>query len=214
MPENLTTLTTRIRAQLIDDGTLFSTATCTAAVRQALQLFNQAAPVYAVALVDVVSGQLEYELDAVNFPGLLDILDVLEYDALAYDHRPVSFVGYWEDNLPWVRLTAPAGSAQLLVSYTVPHTVDGLDGETVSTMTTGQDQVLVDGACAAAIHIRAASRVETINLAPDVVERYRLSAGHFEAVFNLGLVRYAGRPAARLAPDTRAWNDTWHTWDQ
>src|SRR5512140_3787327 len=134
MTASLTTLTSRIRAQLIDDGTLFTTATCTAAVREALHRFNQAAPVHAATLVDVVSGQKEYELDQADFSGLLDVLDVLEYDELAEDDRSVTFGHYFEDNVPWIRLTVPLSSGHLLVRYTIPHTVNGLDGSVESTL--------------------------------------------------------------------------------
>ena len=214
MPDNLTALTSRIRAQLIDDGTLFSTPTCTAAVRRALQQFNQAAPVHAATLVDVVRNQEEYQLSGADFTNLLDVLDVLEYDELGEDHRSISFVEHFEDNLPWIRLIVPLSDGHLLVRYTLPHTVDGLDGSVESTLLPDQEQVLVDGACAAAIYMRAASRTETINLAPNVVERYRLTAARFEEVFQEGLKRYKGRHMAGMELDVRAWNDEWHLWDQ
>jgi hypothetical protein len=214
MSDSLTTLTARIRAQLLDDGTLFSTATCTAAVRAALQQFNQAAPVHAAQLITVITDQLEYELTSADFPDLLDILDVLEYDATDEADRSVNFVKYFEDNRHWIRLKTPASTSQILVRYTQPHTVNGLDSKTESTMTADQDQVLVDGSCAAAIYIRAASRTETINLAPEVVKMYQLSADHYAAAFATGLLRYTGRPKAASELDTRAWNDIYHTWDQ
>lgn len=213
MTASLTTLITRIQAQLLDSGTLFSTATCTAAVRAALQQFNQAAPVHAAQLVTVVADQYEYELTAADFPGLLDILDVLEYDTAEAD-RSIDFIKYFEDNRHWIRLKTPAATTQILVRFTQPHTVNGLDSETESTMTTDQDQVLVDGSCAAAVYVRAASRTETINMAPEVVEMYQLSAAHYAAAFASGLLRYTGRPRAASELDTRAWNDAYHTWEQ
>lgn len=79
MSDTLAQLITRIQAQLIDDGTLFSTATCTAAVRQTLLRFNVAAPVQAGTLVDVVKDQRDYQLAEADFAGLLDLLDVLEF---------------------------------------------------------------------------------------------------------------------------------------
>jgi len=45
MSETLTSLVTRIQAQLLDDGTLFTTATITAGIRQALAEFNRRAPI-------------------------------------------------------------------------------------------------------------------------------------------------------------------------
>ena len=47
MTQTLTQLTAEVQAMFIDDGTRFTAATVTAAVRQALKDFNAAAPVRA-----------------------------------------------------------------------------------------------------------------------------------------------------------------------
>ena len=60
MSDTLTQLIAKIQAQLLDDGTRFTTATCTAALRAALKDFNLAAPVHAGTLIDVVADQYEY----------------------------------------------------------------------------------------------------------------------------------------------------------
>ena len=78
MTKTLTQLVSNVQALLLDDGTRFTTATITAAVRSALKEFNQRAPVYAGTLVDVVSGQKEYVLNAADFDDLIDVFAVLK----------------------------------------------------------------------------------------------------------------------------------------
>jgi len=55
MALTLTQLIAQVQALFIDDGTLFPADLCTAALRQALKDFNQAAPVHSGEVVAVVS---------------------------------------------------------------------------------------------------------------------------------------------------------------
>jgi hypothetical protein len=206
MADNLTSLIARVQAMLLDAGTVFSTATCTAAIRQALIEFNQRVPNTGADLVDVVAGQKEYALNASSMAGLLSVLGVWLQGTDEADEL-LSADLYFEDNAPFLRLREARAAGILIVRYTVPYTISGLDSAVESTLTADQEQVLVDGACAAAIAIRAVARVETINLAPDVVERYKLSMTYYRRVFEIGLALYAGRRAAVGEPDAHVWND-------
>ena len=62
MSDSLTTLTTKLQALLMDGGTLFTSTTCTAAIRQALSRINVRMPIHAGTLIDTVADQYEYEL--------------------------------------------------------------------------------------------------------------------------------------------------------
>jgi tryptophanyl-tRNA synthetase len=64
------------QAQLIDDGTRFSTATVTAAVRASLSKINHRIPLQQADLILAVSNQLDYEVTNALF-----ITDILLYDA-------------------------------------------------------------------------------------------------------------------------------------
>ncbi len=76
MTDTLTTLISKIQATLGDDGTIFTTAHATAALRLALDDWNERAPIFAAATVDVVAEQKEYEVTTQDAEAV-DIIDVL-----------------------------------------------------------------------------------------------------------------------------------------
>src|SRR3990167_8866106 len=199
MADTLTQLIEKVQDLLLDDGTRFTTATVTAAIRQALKEFNQAAPVNAGTLIDAVASQYEYVLDAADFAGLLDILGIWRDDGneietqLAYDF-------YWEDNEQVIRLAVPqaAGTANLIARFTKPNTISGLDSEAESTIPAYFDQVIVDGAAYYSICIRSAGRVETINLNNDVPDNLREAAATYLLAFMNGKGE-AGRQRPKTA---------------
>ena len=196
----------------IDDATRFTTATCTAAIRQALKDFNAAAPVRAAETQAVVSGQYEYELTDINTLQVLDVL--LEgTDTAGEDHQPLPFSPFFEDARAWIRLQTSLGSGNLIIRYLIPHTVSGLDSATESTLPAMFDAVLLDGSCYYCCVIRAASRIEQVNLNANVPDPWQSIADHYQAAFKYGLQLAQQQPAVRV-PDhpcaPRAWNDDWH----
>lgn len=216
MSDSLTTLISRVQAGLGDDGTIFTTGICTAAIREALRQFNTTAPVHAADLVTGVDDQYEYEVTDIDTRAI-KILDVLRQGDNA-DELDISltYEPYSEDERLFFRLQTPVTTSDtLIVRYTINHTINGLDSQTESTIPAEQDQIIVDGARAEAIMIRAVSRVETINLSKDQTDNYREIAGHFKAAFNAGLANLARTKQAPVGePDTRAWNDSYHNWGQ
>jgi hypothetical protein len=72
---------------------------------------------------------------------------------------------------------------------------------------------LLDGTCYYACFMRAASRIEVVNLNANVPDPWQSIAGHYQKAFQFGLILAAQQPAARL-PDSpsapRTWNDAWH----
>ena len=212
MTQTLTQLTAEVQAMFIDDGTRFTAATVTAAVRQALKDFNAAAPVRAAETQAIVSGQYEYELTDWMAIQVLDVL--LEgTDIVQENHIPLAFNPFFEDGRAWIRLQTPLGSGNLILHYTTPHTVSGLDSATESTLQALWDAVLLDGACYYSCVIRAASRIEVVNLNADVPDPWQSIADHYKQLFDLGLVLATRQPAS-CVPDKkwspRVWNDDWH----
>jgi len=202
----LATIISRTQAQLLDDGTLFTTATVTSAVRQALRDFNQRAPMNGAEIVAVVAAQKSYKLTGGTFPTLiLDILDVLKNDDTNEDDEPLDFDKNFENNDLYIRLRTAESSGNLLIRYTYSHTVNGLDDETESTMNTEQDQILVDGACAYACRTRATGIIENNNLTQESVDGYERAAKRFMLTFNYGLERFASRPMPASEKRTTSW---------
>jgi len=209
MTDTLTQLVTKLQALLLGDSTTFSTATCTAAIRQALKDLNLAVPYQGADVVDAVSDQYEYELAEST---ALEIVDVLRQGTDTYNDYNVSldFSAYFEDDRPFYRLRTPEDSSQhLIVRYTLPYTINGLDSETVSTLPALYDVVLLDGAAWQACLIRSAGTIETINMNIKVAENFAAMAAHFERQFKAGLKRLARRRAPVSEPDTRVWGDDW-----
>ena len=212
MASTLTALISKLQAQLLDNGTLFSTATATVAFREALRKFNISAPIHAAALIDAVPAQKEYALNDPTIGTLLDILGVWQQDTLHEEDKLLDHDFYFENNAPFIRLRDALASGKLIVRYTTPHTIAGLDGSSDGIMTADQEGVLTDGACVEAINIRLTSLVEGYNLSDDVIGQYQRAAVSFQQAFDFGLLRYKARRRAVGAPDANSWNDEWHGW--
>jgi hypothetical protein len=216
MSDSLTTLTTKLQALLMDGGTLFTSTTCTAAIRQALGQLNLRMPIHAGTLIDTVDGQYEYELTAALAGATpLTVTDVLLSDPSGGEyHVPLTFEHYIEDERWFIRLETPqAGSGQLIVRFSQAHTINGLDSETESTLSAQADVVLLDGAAAQACTIASAGKVEANNLDPQTADNYGKAATRFDIAFGSGIAALTRRRRIqRSVPDTRAWNDEWHIW--
>ncbi len=214
MTKTLTEIVSNVQALLLDDGTRFTTSTITAATREALKEYNQHAPIYAGTLVDVVSGQKEYELSHTDFANLIEVIAVLKQgtDANLEENKELEYDAYFEDSRPYIRLRTAQQSGYLIVRYTTPNTVSGLDAETESTLPTFYDNTLIDGACYWACVIRSMAKIETINLNKDVSDNIVQVAMFYRAAFEKGLSQAARRKPPVSEPNTFAWNDNYHGW--
>ena len=209
MTDTLTQLIAKLQALLLGDSTTFSTATCTAAIRQALNDLNLRAPGHAAELIEAVSEQYEYEL---SDSSAMEIVDVLRQGVDAYNDlsHSLPFDGYFEDDRPFFRLRIPEATGRvLIVRYTKPYTICGLDSETVSSLPALHDVILLDGAAWKACLIRAAGRVETINMNMDVTKNFAAMASHFQVAFESGLAHLGRRRFPSSMPVTHGWQDEW-----
>lgn len=215
MSDSLTTLISKVQIILGDDGTIFTTAAVTAAVRQTLADFNRRIPQYQAGLITGINDQYEYEVSDLE-PLAVKILDVLRQGENADEiDIPLTYDEYIEDERLWFRLRSPVTTSDtLIVRYTQNHTISGLDSATESTIQTRHDAIIVDGTAYNAVMTRATARVESINLSQNQSDNYREAAGHFKMAFELGLADAVRRSSPVGEPDTRAWNDSYHTWEQ
>lgn len=207
MSDNLTTLISKVQAILGDDGTIFSTATVTAAIRQALSEWNLRVPTHAAVLITGVNDQYEYELsdEDTNAVEIIDVL--LQGDNGNELDVPVTFDDYIEDERLFFRLRSPVTTSDtLIVRYTTYQTISGLDSATESTIPNHHNQAMIDGGAYFSIFIRAVSRVESINLSQDQSDNYREIAGYFGSSFALRMAQAARTRKPPVGePDTRAW---------
>jgi hypothetical protein len=207
MSDNLTTLISKVQAILGDDGTIFSTATVTAAIRQALSEWNMRVPTYAAVTITGVNDQYEYELsdEDANAAEIIDVLrqgdnnDELDI-SLTYD-------AYIEDERLFFRLRYPVTSSEtLIVRYTLMQTISGLDSETESTIPNHYNQAMINGGAYFAIFSRAVSKIETVNLSRDQSDNYREMAGYFGSAFAMRMAQASRTRKTPVGePDTRAW---------
>ena len=216
MSDSLATLTTKLQALLMDDGTLFTATSCTAAIRQALQEINLRLPRHMGTTIAAVTSQYEYELTTALAGAVpLLIMDVLLQDPSGGEYdRSLSFHSYNEDERHWIRLDLPQTTGQyLIVRYTLPHTILNLDSATESTLPAAYDPILLDGAAAIACDIAIAGKAEAYYLNPQTAANYKTAAGHFRAAFTYGLkAMLQVRRPQKSAPDLRTWEDEWHGW--
>jgi hypothetical protein len=212
MSKTLTTLIANVQALLLDDGTRFTTATVTAAVRAALKEINQRAPVNAATLIDVVAEQHDYELtDSPDAENAIALSDILLWDADVDNHIPLNYSEYSEDERIYFRLReAQSAGDFLLARFTIPYTVSGLDSATESTIPAFYDDILIDGACFWACQIRSIGRVETINLNQGVSENLRDAKIYFRQAFDSGLLLMAKKKPAVSQARAETWNDEWY----
>jgi hypothetical protein len=220
MTQTLTQLVASVQAYLLDNGTRFTTATCTAAIRAALNTWNLTAPINAATLIDAVADQKDYELsDSMDATYAIEITDILEYDEDGDDHIPLKFDQWTEDERIFFRLACaqPEQEAGILARFTIPHTINGLDSFTDSTLSALYDQVLIIGAAGEACAIRSRGRAETINLQDKVTPNYAQLARELKAEYLAKLATIASKKKMPTSePDTHAWNDEYHNrgWDR
>jgi hypothetical protein len=209
MTDTLTQLVVKLQALLLGDTTTFSTATCTAAIRQAFKQLNFTVPQHVAATMAAVTDQYEYELDDQT---AIDIVDVLLEGTDTYLDLNVGLAidKYFEDDRPHFRLRIPQKSGQtLIIRYLKAFTINGLDSANTSTMPALYDIVLLDGAAWISCLVRAAGRIETINMNQDVTVNFEKMSDHFRQAFEGGLIELSKRQSPRSQPVMHGWDDSW-----
>lgn len=211
MSDSLTTLISKVQNTLGDAaGTYFTTAIITAAARQALKQMNRVYPIHDGSLVTVVSSQKEYTLDAPDFTNLIRTTGVWLNDDDGDLDTPLKFWQYVEGNVPVIRLDTAQSSGLLLVRFTSPQTINGLDSETLSTLPAWIDPLLVTGISYLSMLTRGASRIEANNLNKSVPTDYQVLKETLKAEWEIGLASLAITPPPVSEPDASAWNDRWY----
>lgn len=205
MSDSLTTLIAKVQALLLDDATRFSTATVTAALRQALKEYNQVGPVFSGDEIEIVSGQYIYNINSLH-ADLISCLGVWKVNTSNDMDTPLGYEFFWEDNQPFIQLKVAQGSGDLLVKYTIPNTINGLDSEVESTVPGYFDDVLVAGGVMHSIEIRATGRIETINLNQDVSDNWLDTHSKWVTIYQTGLMEVAKRTGyTYIIPEIYTW---------
>jgi hypothetical protein len=207
--DTLAGLTGKLQDMLLATSEAFPDDVCEIAIRQALTLLNLSIPQHAAETQEAAAGQYEYELEDGEAVQVVDVLRE-GTDTFADTHTSLPFDAYFEDDRPFIRLRSPRSDGDtLIIRYTRPYTINGLDGETDSTMPASYDAVLLEGAAWKACQMRGAGRIESINMNADVSTNFWKIAGQFQAAFQAGMELLSRRrfPASGAAPG--GWGDEW-----
>jgi len=206
MASTLTQLVSKVQALLLDDGTVFDSTTIEAAMRQALQVYNQRAPIWKKTTVTAVEGQYEYDLSAVtDIEFIVAILD--END------NYLSHVNYFIDGDTFnIRLEEPTAQ-DFSIIYASPHTINGLDSETTTTLQPNHETCLSDLCAGIATVMRAGGKVETVNLNANVPLEYRNQWELWKQAFEIGIVSIQRAERMPVGARVSGWNDSYHGWN-
>lgn len=156
----LSALIDEVELELTDTGNAtWSTTEITQHIRRALRQINQAVPRRAatnfVSVVDI----REYSVAAVSaMSGYQDILEVwYPYDPAEPGDWPPTRVPFRITSQDTIYLECdddPSGDAteQIRVFFTLPHTINGLDSASTTTLSAQMEALLVLGAAAFAVY--------------------------------------------------------------
>jgi len=112
------------------------------------------------------------------------ITNVQLYDEDPDDIVDLAYYAYQRDE-QWIvetKFEVSAGEV-LQISYSTIHTIDGLDSAAGTTLASADEPFIHVGAAGRAAQMRALDRIETINMNPDVVQKYRLLATDYLSSF-------------------------------
>lgn len=167
-PVDLTAIVARVRAALMDDGTIFSDAVVTEAVRAALDEYSEAAPAAVETVITLPGAGREIALDALT--GLVSVTRVWwpyrTADGEAWPPNAVTgFTLWWDDARPVLFLDAlegaiPAAGDELRLWYARAHTVQGVSEASVTTVPAAELSLLVLGATGFALLARSYDQTE------------------------------------------------------
>ena len=206
MASTIASIISKIQTLLNDDGTIFTTATVTAAVRQALLAYNQRAPIWKTDTVTAVADQYEYDVSSIT-----DIQTIVAlYDS---NNEFMPFSRYFEDgDTHKIRLNEPV-SQDFTIIYSAFHTIDGLDSESTTTLLAKHEDCLCNLAAGVCVVIRANGKIETVNLNADVPAQWLDMWEYWKTLFEAELISIQRSERMPVQKLLNGWNDDYHGWE-
>ena len=202
---NLSQLIDLVEMELKDTGNAqWSTDELTAHIRRALRAYNRVQPRRAQGVISATEGEREYSLAGLS--GLMDVLEVWhpwDDDDPSYPPQRPAWSVLYDGTLRLDVADAPNadGTDDIRVFYTIPHTIDGLDGEETSTLDDQGEQVIVLGASAYAASQLAQSLIGTVTVTSQTPDQYSKWAAARMNGFELALEQLRRR--ANISQDAR-----------
>ena len=205
---------TAILVQLGDEaGDRFNSTLLDKSLRQTLAVYSQTAPrLLSGTLTLSGAGQMQ-SLTALS--GLMEVVElVFPYDAAASLYRPYAqpWLFTWRDGSPTLWLgghPVPQAGEVLHVTYTAAHTISGLDGAAVTTLTADHEGWISSGALP-----RRPTRVPCVWWRRTAAARERLKNGWparhcWRSVSRLSSMACAAADGCARLPGGRRWAGGW-----
>ena len=218
----LAQLIDRVQAALADDGTVFTDADCTEALRTALHEYSQASPQHRETVITAPAAGREIALD--SLAGLLAVTAVWwPYDsagaAEAWPPNRVTRISiYWDDARPVLLLGSddgaqPQAADELRIWYTIPHAIQDLDDGAATTVPAPDESLLVLGATGFALLSRSAALAESTTSGAVATPNYAASGFRYLRQFRIELnQRRHDAAASRGEPWAGGWMlDRWES---
>jgi len=212
MPTTLATLRDRVEATLQDaTNATWSTDDIDEGIRQALQQYTLTNPHRAIGTIALSADGREIDISSLT--GLINVERVWwDYDSTDPRHPPRwRNFEIWPGSLLYVNDTdEPQNGDTVRVWYTLPHTLNGLDSETTTTLPPADDSLVVTGAAANAALFRSAEISEVFTVDGWSPKRLREWGLLKMEDFEDGLRALARREASRASgiaegPDLDRW---------
>lgn len=195
----LSDLIDRVEQMLEDTGNAtWSAAEITEALRQALEAYSQHLPRRAVSALTLTASGREVDISSLSYMTIEQVW--WQYDSAARGYPPK-----WRDFEVWPGDILyiddgdePAAGDAVRIWYTAPHTLQGLDSATATTVPSWHWGFLVQGAAGLAVRQREPGIAETANVNAAAPDALRAWSDRQIAAF-AGALRTLARQAATLA---------------
>jgi hypothetical protein len=187
----LTTLRDRVELVLQDTGNaIWATGDLDEAITQTLEAYSRARPASAIGTITLSADGREIDISSLT--GLLRVEKVwCPYDSTSPSYPPDwrSF-SVWPGNILFIDDSdEPLNGEKVRIWYTKEHTLDGLDGETATTIPVDDEAFFVQGCAAFAARFRAIEIAEQANVDDKVFDRLTAWAREAMETFRDGLER-------------------------
>lgn len=201
---NLAALIDDVEVELKDTGNAtWSEAEITAHLLRALHAYNEVAPQRTAGKFASVADQWEYDLSSLT--GLMEVTDVwFPYDSTAEQYPPnrprwvITRDGYLYLDTPDI----PGGATdEIRVFYTIPQTIDDLEGATATTLDAPAETLVVMGASAYAAQQYGQSLIGKVTVSGWTPKQFNDWAAARVLAFKAGLEGVRRR--AVIMQDTR-----------
>lgn len=179
-PLALTALRDEVEKALNDtNNQIWSTSLLDRAISQALREVSRAAPRLATADLTLTDEKVEYDISATvsRYLGMAAIWYPWDPTDAGYPEYPIPFFHVDQDTIRLSTYETVDSSYKARLLYWTEHTINGLDGATSSTLDDPWlEELVIEGAAAHAIEIKAADTINTINTSAQAPVLYRQEA--------------------------------------